>query len=144
MTTCNEFHDNMNGLLHTWNGDSTIANWEISGGSSNSNTDENKIFDGDDETFWHSKHYDRDWFQVDFIEPIDFTKIVIRKRWNWHGSRYNNTCLVLDGIDYDCTIQNNGQNGGPYIIWEVPKRFVKNIKVDFRSDQGLVTKLLKL
>ena len=43
---------------------------------------------------------------------------------------------MLDGVDYDCTTENNGQDHGPFIIWELPKRMVKNIKIDFRSNDG--------
>ena len=48
--------------------------------------------------------------------------------------RYNDVCLVLDGVDYDCTTESYGQDHGIFIIWDLPKRMVKNIKIDFRSN----------
>ena len=49
------------------------------------------------------------------------------------SSRYNDVCLVLDGEDYECTTKSSGQDGR-VIRWKVPKRLVKVIKIDFRSN----------
>ena len=40
---------------------------------------------------------------------------------------------MLDGEDYDCTTKSEGQDSGPVIRWDMPKRMVKTVRVDFRS-----------
>merc|ERR1711957_460879 len=67
---------------------------------------------------------------------IDFAGLELTKRESPSmNKRYEDVCLVLDGEDYDCTILPEGQNKGRVIKWEMPKRMVKTVKVDFRDNK---------
>lgn len=43
---------------------------------------------------------------------------------------------MLDGVDHDCTVQNNGQDEGPSLTWQVTKRLVRSVRIEFRSSDG--------
>ena len=71
-------------------------------------------------------------------------EVVLRKRNGWtHTNRYDNVCLVLDGVDFLC-LDYKSHSSRSTIVWNTGRVTVGQVRIDFRNNAVAMISELKI
>ena len=115
--------------IYEYRGDTSIASWEVHGGTHSNAWRGDLIWDGNLATGWHSNsnNYPEVGLEINFINgPVDLLDVALTVRKNCCESRYRDVCLYADNVQVACT---------PPSPWNAGR----NSAIHFMRDHALVT-----